>query len=188
MNNVNKKKADWKQKTVHEMMEYFINFMYLAGFFGLFTWYRRLILAEYQITYLNYSFSVIEALVLAKVIMIGDILRLGRGLQERPLIFPTLYNTVVFSVWVLLFTVFEHTVGGLLRGKGLAGGFEEIMGRGKYELLARFMVVFFAFIPFFAFKELGRVLGEGKIRELFFLRRAATESNLPTGSTPHPST
>jgi hypothetical protein len=178
MDNANKKKAGWKQKAVHEMMEYCINFVYLAGFFGLFTWYRRLILAEYQIIYLNYSFSVIEALVLAKVIMIGDFLRLGRGFQGRPLIFPTLYKSVVFSVWVWLFHVLEQTVGGLFRGKGLTGGFEEIMGRGGYELFANCMVVFFAFIPFFAFKELGRVLGEGKIRELFFRRRASTESNL----------
>ncbi|MGE5444937.1 MAG: hypothetical protein ACM3SR_10120 [Ignavibacteriales bacterium] len=187
MDNANKKKAGWKQKAVHEIIDYFINFIYLALFFGLFTWYRRLVLAEYHIAYLNYSFSVIEALVLAKIIMIGDVLKLGRGLQGRPLIFPTLYNTVVFSVWVWLFAVLEHMVDGLLRGKGLAGGFDEIMGRGKYELLARCMVVFFAFIPFFAFRELGRVLGEGKLRELFFRRRADTESDLPTGSTPHPS-
>lgn len=168
-------------------MDYAINFMYLAVFFGLFTWYRRLILDEYRIAYLNYSFSVIQALVLAKVIMIGDILRLGRRLQERPLIFTTLYNTVVFTIWVLLFIVLEHTVGGLLRGKGLTGGLEEIMSRGGYELLARCMVVFFAFIPFFAFRELGLVLGEGKLRELFFRRRDDKESSLPTGSTLHPS-
>jgi hypothetical protein len=189
MKNANKKKAGWKQKAVHEMMEYSINFIYLAGFFSLFTWYRRLVLSEYQVIYLNYWFSVVEALVLAKVIMIGDILGLGRRLQlqEKPLIFPTLYKTVVFSVWAGLFHVLEHTIGGLLRGKGLSGGFDELMSRGRYELLSNFMVVFFAFIPFFAVKELGRVLGEGKIREMFFLRGAATKSNLPTGSTPHHS-
>ncbi|MBP1598046.1 MAG: hypothetical protein H6Q05_3423 [Acidobacteria bacterium] len=32
-------------------------------------------------------------------------------------------------------------------------------------------VTFDAFIPFFAFRELGRVLGEGKIRTLFFRKR-----------------
>ena len=187
MNNENKKKSGLKQKAVHEITEYFINFIYLACFFGLFTWYRRLILAEYHIAYLNYGVSFIQAFVLAKVIMLGDILRLRRRLQGRPLIFPTLYNTVVFTVWILLFIVLEHTVGGLLRRKGVAGGFEEIISLGGYELLARCMIVFFVFVPFFAFKELGRVLGEGKLRELFFRRRAATESDLPTGSIPHPS-
>lgn len=188
MNNANKKNSGWKQKVVRELIDYFINFIYLAVFFGVFTWYRRLILAEYQIAYLNYGVPLIEALILAKVIMLGDILRFHRRLQGRPLIFPTLYNTVVFTVWVLLFIVFEHTVGGLLHGKGVAGGFNEIIDRGKYELLARCMVVFLAFIPFFAIRELGGVLGEGKLLELFFRRRTATESDLPSRSTPHPST
>lgn len=181
MNKANKKKVRWKQKIVSEMIEYYLNVIYLACFFSLFTWYKRLILAAYQISYLDYGVSVIEALVLAKIIMIGDVLRLGRGVQERLLIFTTLYNTVVFSIWVLLFHVLEYMVGGLLQGKGLAGGFEEIMSRGKYELLARCMMVFFAFIPFFAFRELGQVLGEGKLRELFFRRRVDAESTLPIG-------
>jgi hypothetical protein len=187
MNDVNKKKASWKQKVFHEMIEYYINVMYLAVFFGLFTWYKRLILAHHQIIYLDYGVGVIEALVLAKVIMIGDVLRIGRRFRDWPLIYPTLFRAVVFGVWVGLFKVLEQTVLGLLRGKGLAGGFEEIMGRGKYELLADSLVTFFAFIPFFAFRELGRVLGEGKLSELFFRRRTATESNLPIATT-HPST
>ena len=45
-------------------------------------------------------------------------------------------------------------------------------GRGPNELLANVLVMFVAFIPFFAFKELGRVLGEGRVWELFFRRRA----------------
>jgi hypothetical protein len=173
----NKKKSGWKQKIIHEPIEYWINFIYMAVFFGMFSWYRRLILAEYQISYLNYGVALIEAAILAKVIMIGDVLRLGRRLEEKPLIYPTLYKAVVFSVWVAVFGVLEHTISGLLHGKGLVGGFDELMSKGRDALIARCLVTFFAFIPFFAFKELGRVLGEGKIRALFFRRRAATESD-----------
>ena len=178
MNDTNKAIAGWKQKLVTEMIEYWIVVVYLACFFGLFTWYRRFILAEYQISYVNYGVSLIEALVLAKVILIGDVLRLGRGLDDKPLIVPTLYKAVVFSLWVGLFSVLEHTIGGLLRGHGLAGGVEELMRTGKYELLARCLITFVAFVPFFAFKELGRVLGEDNMRTLFFRGRAATTSEL----------
>ena len=82
MNDANTNRAGWKSKAIHEMTEYYIIFMYLAVFFGLFTWYRRLILAEYQISYLHYGVGVIKALVLAKVIMIGRALRLGRQLLK----------------------------------------------------------------------------------------------------------
>jgi hypothetical protein len=173
MSDTNKAKAGWKQKIISEMIKYWLIVVYLACFFGLFTWYRRFILAEYQISYVNYGVSLLEALVLAKVILIGDVLRLGRGLEDRPLIVPTLHKAVVFSLWVGVFSVLEHTIGGLLRGQGLAGGFEELMSKGRYELLARCLVTFVAFIPFFAFKELDRVLGEDKMRTLFFRGRAA---------------
>jgi hypothetical protein len=43
------------------------------------------------------------------------------------------------------------------------------------EWLSSALVVFFVFIPFFAVRELGRVLGEGMISGLFFRRRSAME-------------
>jgi hypothetical protein len=178
MNDVNKKKVGWKQKLFHEMIEYWINFVYLSIFFGVFTSYRRLIMAEYQIGYQHYGIVLIKALVLAKVIMIGDVLRLGRNLEDKPLIFPTLYKSAVFSILVAVFNVLEDAIKGLLHGRGLAGGIDELISKGNYELLAGFLVVFFAFVPFFAFKELGRLLGEGKIRDLFFRGKSAPEPDL----------
>src|SRR5215471_15045031 len=178
MNDTNKAQAGWKQKFVAELIEYWIVVVYLACFFGVFTWQRRFILAEYHITYGHYWVSVLEALVLAKVILIGDMMRLGQRFDEKPLLVPTLYKAVVFSLWVGVFSVLEHTIEGLLRGHGPAEGIAELRRTGEYELLARCLITFVAFIPFFAFKELGRVLGEGTIRALFWRSRAATTSNL----------
>lgn len=174
-----KKNTGRKQKVVHELVEYWINVVYLAFFFGVFMSYERLILADYQIGLGHYGIAVIKALILAKVIMIGNLFRLGRRLDHKALIFPTLYKTVVFTLWVVFFNVIESTVRGLLHGEGLGGGTKEILGRHTYELLAHSLVVFFAFIPFFAFRELGRVLGEGKIGGLFFRARSSGEPDLP---------
>ncbi len=173
MNSGNEKRTGWKQRLVREVGEYATNFVYLALFFGVFTWYRRLILAEYGISYMHYGVSVVEALVLAKIITLGDVLGLGRRLREKPLIFPTLYNAFVFGLWVAFFGVLEHIVMGFLRGEGLTGGIHELMSQGAYELLARGLVTFFALIPFFAFREAERVLGEGRIRALFLRRKSA---------------
>lgn len=171
MSGADKKKGTLKEKVVHEMVEYWINVCYLTIVFAAFTQYRRFLLAAHDITYTNYGFAVIEALILAKVIMIGDAVRLGRGLERKPLIFPTLYKTVVFTLFVAVFTVCEHLIKGLWKGTGLMGGFAEFLLKGPYELLANSTVVFVAFLPFFAIKELGRVLGEEKIQTLFFRRR-----------------
>jgi hypothetical protein len=176
MGNPDKMKKTWKERFFHEMVEYWIAVIYLTLVFAAFTQYRRLVLAAYDITYTNYWVALIEALILAKVITIGAVIRLGRGLEQKPLIYPTLYKTVVFTLFVIAFTVVEHAVKGLWSGKGLAGALVELYGERFHELLAGALVIFAALIPFFGVKELGRVLGEKKIRALFFRSRAVESS------------
>ena len=177
MSNHDKKRENWKEKVLHEVTEYWINVIYLALVFAAFTQYRRLLLAAHDITYTNYWVAVIEALILAKVVMIGDVIRLGRGLEHKPLIVPTLYKTVVFTLFVEAFTVLEHAIKGLFTGTGFMGGVADFSGKGSHELLASGLVVFVAFIPFFAIKELQRVYGKDELRALFFLRRDPDSMN-----------
>ena len=165
------KKAKLKEKVYHEFVEYWINVCYLTLVFAAFTIYRRLILAAHDITYTNYGFAVIEALILAKVIMIGEVARLGRGFENKPLIFTVLYKTFVFTLFVAVFTVLEHLIKGLWEGTGFMGGLTAFLGKGHHEILANSIVVFVAFLPFFGVRELGRVLGQDKIQALFFKKR-----------------
>ena len=60
MNEMQMAPAGWKKKVVHEVIEYWINFGYLAFFLVAFIWYRRLVLAEYQVQYTDYWFPLIE--------------------------------------------------------------------------------------------------------------------------------
>jgi len=168
------KRVHLKTRIFHEVSEYWMNVFYLALVFASFTQYRRLILAAHDITYTNYWVALIEALILAKVIMIGSVFRLGRGLERKPLIYPTLYKTVVFTLFCGFFSLGEHAIKGLWQGEGFMGGFAQLFGKGPHEFLADSLVVFVAFIPYFGVKELGRVLGEDKIRGLFFRTRAAS--------------
>jgi hypothetical protein len=158
----------WQKILVHEMFEYFFNFAFLAVFLVAFAWYRRLLLAEYHIQYLAYWAPLIEAAILAKVIMIGDALRVGRGLQNKPLAVTTLYRTVVFSVLVILFAFAEHIIGALIHGKPASEGIAEIASKGVDEVLAWCVVMIAAFLPFFALKEIERVFGVEKVRGMFF--------------------
>ena len=161
-----------KEKAKHEFVEYWINVAYLALVFASFTVYRRLVLAAHDITYTNYGFALIEALILGKVIMIGGVFRLGRGLEDKPLIYPTLAKTVIFTVFVAVFTLAEHAIKGLVTGDGVAAGLARFTAQGYEVILANSLVVFVALIPFFAVKELGRVMGREKIWALFFRQRS----------------
>lgn len=177
MRSPDKKQGTWKEKIFHEMVEYWLNVIYLTLVFAAFTQYRRLLLAAHDITYTNYWVALIEALILGKVIMIGEVVRLGRGLEQKPLIYPTLYKTAVFTLFVGIFTVLENVIKALWKGTGLTANLVEFLGKGPSEFIANAMIVFVAFIPFFGVKELGRVLGQEKIWALFFRSRTDKPSD-----------
>jgi len=183
MNSPDKNKGNLKKKLLHEVKAYWIYVAYLTLVFGAFTWYRRLILADVGITYTDYGVALIEALIFAKVIMIGDAIHLGRGFEHKPLIFPILLKTAIFTLFVGLFVLIENAIKSLIKSKGAVEGVMEFLGKGSYEIIAGSLVIFVAFIPFFALRELSRVLGgEGKILDLFFKSR---DKQLPSPHDKH---
>ena len=171
MSDSDTKTADLKDKVRHGMIEYGINVIYLTLVFAAFTEYRRLILAAHDIVYMDYGVAFIQAFILGKLIMVGAVFRLGRGLEAKPLIYPAIYKAVVFSIFVGVFKVIEHMIKVLWNGGGLTEVLVDLSEKGSLEVVANSLVVLVAFIPFFAVKEMGRVLGENKVRTLFFQKR-----------------
>jgi hypothetical protein len=159
-----------KQKAARELRLFIIVTVYLVFLLGSFTLYRRLTYAELGISYLTYGFKLIEALVIAKVILIGEALGLGRSYEKRPLIVSVAAKTVLFTILILVFNVLEQAVEARIHGMAWGPAFLSFRDKGIDEMLARTLVLVIALIPFFAFLELNRVLGPGKLASLFFSR------------------
>src|SRR5215831_4439402 len=153
------KHAELKERAVEEFRVFGMTALYLWVFLGSFTVYRRLVLAETGVAYLHYGFALIEALIIAKVVLIAKLFGFTRRFEDKPLIVPVLYKSILFGILVLLFGVVEHLVEGWIHGEGLLGGLRKIGDIGAYEIGARVLVLIVAFVPFFAFAEIGRVLG-----------------------------
>jgi hypothetical protein len=164
-------KISFRSRLIREVKEMGILFAYLAVFFVAFTTYRRLILSEYRIGYAHYCYAIFEALVLSKVILIGRILKIGRRFSTHPLIVPTLYKTITFSLFIMIFVVLEHICDGLLHHEAFSAVRARFMSIGVSEMVVRAMVVCTALFPLFAMEEIGGVVGEGKLREWLFFRR-----------------
>jgi hypothetical protein len=81
------------------------------------------------------------------------------------------YKSALFGVFVMLFGVLEHVIEGLFHKEGTSDILRGMMDIGMDELLARVVILIVAFVPFFAFWELRRVLGTQKLAALFFSRR-----------------
>jgi hypothetical protein len=148
----------------------------LSIFFFVFRLYTRLIMSEFQIDYVEYGLTLVKALVLAKIILTAEALRLGDRFREHPLIVPTIYNTIVFVLFAAVVELIEHFAMGMTFGrKSAAELLAEIQDQGWPHMAAMSLVTLVAFLPFFAFRELERVLGPGKVRDLFIKNRVATE-------------
>src|SRR5262249_43833119 len=158
------------QKFFVEIRKFGLIAAFLFFFFGAFATYRRLILREYQIDYFQYGYSLIEALVLGKVILLGDLFHLGDRFRGKPLIVPTLYRTFAFSILVLAFAVLEHLVKGFIHGDSAAVVLAEIASTSGAEIVYKIVLFFFAFIPFFEVGEIRNLFEGGKLFELFFER------------------
>lgn len=161
------KSASLKERAIEELKLYWVIAIYLWILLGSFTVYRRLVLAETGDPYLHYGIAIVEALVIAKVVLIGKMFGFSRRFEDRALIVPVLYKALLFGILVLLFGVLENLVKGWFHGRGLWGGLRDIRDVGADELGARVVMLIVAFVPFFAFSEIGRVLGAHKLAAMF---------------------
>jgi hypothetical protein len=114
------------------------------------------------------GFSLVNALVLGKVMLIAEDLKIGRRLRPSPLIYPILADSIIFAVLFIIFHVVEHVIIGLLQGKTVAASVPVIGGGGLAGLVSVAVIYFVALTPFFALKHLGRELGEGRLKAMLF--------------------
>jgi hypothetical protein len=171
----NTKRVSFRKKATHEFEEFAANFLYLAFFFCALATYSMLLLDEFHVSYFNYGAALINAFVIAKVILIGEYAHLGKRHEAKPLLLSAVFKAFLFGLLVFGFHIVEKVIERLLHGKNMAGALHDIR---IDDLLARSVVIFCTFIPLFAFRELRRVLGEDKFRDLFFRTRATAISDL----------
>jgi hypothetical protein len=174
MNAENSKTLSLKQKAVHELQDFAGISLYLAFFFCAIATYSVLLLNQFHVSYFVYGTALINALVIAKVILIGEYAHLGKKQESKPLFQSALYKAFLFSLLVFAFHIVEEAIKRRWRGENFATAYHGIR---ISELLARSVVPFCAFLPLFAFRELRRVLGEDKFRSLFFRTGETAKTN-----------
>ena len=157
-----------KQKIKHELWEMTWLFLYLAFFFCSLVIYDTLLLKQYEVASWNLGFALLNALVITKVIMIGEYAKLGRKHEDKNLLISTAWKALVFGLLVFVFHIVEEVVRRLIHGSDVAQASRELR---LEQFAGRSIVVFCAFIPLFAFREFRRVVGEEEFRSLVFARK-----------------
>ena len=175
-----------KQKAYHELKEFLGIALYLWVILALFQLYRSLLLREEHINaVVHQGFAIINALALGKVLLIAKALHLGEWFDDRPLIYPTLLKSALFTIVLACFKILEEAGLGMYRGKSFQESIADLGGGTLNGILCVSLILFVTLIPFFVVTELQGVLGEGKLMQLFFRPRSsftsATEQSSDVG-------
>jgi hypothetical protein len=161
-----------KKGAIREAKRFVAMFLYLWVLFGLFVLHESIVLAQHEINYSLYGIAFVNALVLAKVMLIAEDLHLGRRLEDKPLIYPILYKSAAFTVVFICVHIAEKVIEGVLKGKTVLESLP-VIGVGSLEhIVSAGVIVSFSLIPFFAFTEFRRVIGERELRALLFHERS----------------
>jgi len=154
-------KPTLKQKLVSQFREIFGMFLYLWVLFALFTYHKAIVLAQYNIDYKPFGVAIINAFILAKVMLVAEKMNLAAKLRNKPLAYPILTKSIVLAVIFILFNMAETMIKGLWKGKTLSESMPKIGGGSPAEFIITGAILAVALIPFFAFRELSLALGRG---------------------------
>lgn len=163
--------ARLKAGAVEEGKRFLEIFLYLWVLLTLFSLHRAFIFNEDLLTY-HQGFALLNALALAKVVLLGERFRLGDQGADAPVAFPALVKSALFALLLIVFHIVEETLLGVFHGKTAAEAIPTIGDGSLQAILMTAIIVFVGLIPFFAFVELERVLGVEALQAILWGRRA----------------
>ncbi len=171
MNNPTTAKPSLRHRATEELKEFLILSLYLYVCLGAIIIMKSAILNSVGVEFDLWGIAAIKALLLAKFMLIGKVLRLGEN-KSRPLAFPTLYQSALTLVLLIVLTTLEEILVGALHHRTIKESLAHVAGDRLEIVLATFLIMFLILVPYFAFRNLAEVLGPGVLPRLFFTDRA----------------
>jgi hypothetical protein len=138
-----------------------------------------MILAEKHIDYTLHGLALINALALAKVMLVAQDQHLADRFHDAPLIYSTLVKSFVFTVVLACFKIAEDFVLGRIHGRSFQESISYLGGGTGKGILTLAAVVLVMLIPFLGVTELRRVFGADLLFGVFFRPRYQLNLNQP---------
>ena len=166
---------DLKERGIDEFRKFLIMFAYLWAVFALFLLNEAVILRKTDINFLAQGFALINAAVLAKVMMLADALKMGRRFDHLPMIYPIAYKSALFAVVFIVFHGIEEIVVAMIASKPVAASIPAIGGGTWMGVALIWAILASSLLPFFALREIAALMGEGRLWALMFHRGVRAE-------------
>ena len=108
------RKKSLKERAFGELEKYAVIIVYLWLLFALFSLHKQLV-QGHGISVWHQGFAILNALIFGKVILIGEALAVGKGLERRALIWAVLGKSLIFAILLLAFHFVEEVIRGVAR-------------------------------------------------------------------------
>src|ERR1700733_7019329 len=124
-----------RQHLIKEMRFFLLIAFFLAFLLCSFVAYRRILLELPPFGEMAYFYAVIEAFILAKIILLGRMLGLGERFRNQRLALVVLYKALVFALFVLLFSSAEEVIRDLLTKHPMSEIYAGLLAKAQTKFL-----------------------------------------------------
>ena len=156
-----------KAMVLERANHFFFIFGYLWLLLSVYALHNSIVLSDWK--FIGHLGPVtLKALVFTKFVLIGEHLKLGAQFEDKPLIWPVLIKAALFSFLLIGFDLLESVIVNAIWPNTASKGGDGIELTNIRMILSFSILAFIALIPFFAIRELSKVIGEKQMRDLFF--------------------
>lgn len=160
----------WLKKEFWEILPVFAFFFVI---FGLVDLTRILSYEKSELKYESFFMIVISALMMAKVVLLSDLLPCIKRYEQEPLIYNTFWKTLIYLIGTFFFRLLDHAIPTYMEHKSLSMTMQVV---GESLCQVPFWIIqgwlFVLLLIFVAWRELIAAIGPEKAKELFFGKKA----------------
>jgi hypothetical protein len=160
-----------KTRLTQELKRFLILFVYLWVLLGLFVLNQDLIERSAGNVFVFQGFAILNAVILAKVMLAAEYVDVARWLQRLPVAATIAFEAALCTALFMTVHVIERVLVGLFHGSTLAASIPSFGGGGLAGTVIVAAIMFVSLLPFFTFKHVARAIGSDRLRAILFQRR-----------------
>ena len=156
-------------KLKHEIKEAIPPATFFFVAFQLIAFTDSLMLKQYGISVSTFVTATVGALIVAKVVLIADMMPFMNRFPEKPLIYNIAWKTAIYMIGAILVRFIEHLIDFIREYGNLSDAIGNMLDKvvwPHFWAVQIWLAVLFSM--YCALRELTRVLGGDRIRRLFF--------------------
>ncbi len=155
-----------KERLREELRRYLAVSAYLYVCFAAILLYKSAILSSIGEHFLPFGLAAGKALILGKFVLLGEAAGVGTRIGARNLLQRIVTGSVLFLILLVLLTMVEEIIVGLVHGHSLGQAVAALAERPWPETLASCLLMLLVLIPLVTVTEVSRALGPGAMRRL----------------------